>query len=200
MSTLYTTEDSAKFDELMSTQLPKEETVIDGTITDVTEEQPTEVVEPNAVLFDSIKDIFTNNTRITNNKAIFSTNRGAVSFNIDNTLFAPTPVVVLGGKHFSERYIEQLEEIIYSSKDMLDVEKLFGLVYIVGIIAKGHVPIKLTSCASRKLLPKIVFTLNDYFTRNYSTLYSIYVMFSGTKVIPNTDQEQPATVDQNATM
>lgn len=200
MSTLYTAEDSNKIDELLFAAPQEDNTVIDGAITEVVEEPDTVEEEPNAELFDNIKDIFLNNTRITNNKALFSTTKGNVSFNIDNTLFAPTPIVVLAGKHFSERYIKQLEDIIYTSKETLDVEKLFGLVYVVGIIAKGHVPIKLTSGANRKLLHKIVFTLNDYFGRNYPTLYSIYVMFSGTKVIPNTTQEQADTADQNATV
>jgi len=145
----------------------------------------------NDQLFKNIKDIFTSPEAKPKTKNFFTQGKGVTAFNIDNSIFSPTPVTCLAGKRFEDKYVQQLESYIFNNKDELDPDKLIALIYIVGIVHKGHTPITIVTGKYRHLLPKIIAGLNKYFAKNYSTLFSIYTMFNGMSTI------QPEVKEKN---
>ena len=143
----------------------------------------------NPAMFTNIQDIFTGNAKAPETKFYFTSGKGKVNFGIDNTIFAPTRLTCLAGSRFKSQYKKQLEEIVFTSKDDLDADKLINLIFLVDFIKSGNLPVSIRSGAYRKLLPKIVDALNEFFMENYSTLFSIYSMFTGMTHIQPPQQE-----------
>lgn len=141
-------------------------------------------------MFTNIQDIFTGNAKAPETKFYFTSGKGKVNFGIDNTIFVPTRLTCLAGNRFKARYKKQLEEIVFANKDDLDADKLINLIFLVDFIKSGNLPVGIRSGGYRKLLPKIVDALNEFFMENYSTLFSIYSMFTGMTHIQPSQQEQ----------
>lgn len=131
-------------------------------------------------MFSDIKDIFTKEQESKPSATtFFTTGKGKIVFTLDNTIFSPVPVVLLSGKQFEEKYLKQLEAFIFNNHEQLDPDKLINLIFLFDYIKKDIVPITITTGKHKKLLPRIVSGLNTFFTKNYSVIASIHVMFSG---------------------
>lgn len=128
-------------------------------------------------MYSNIKDIFVNNPGIKIKQNFFTSKKAKTNFNIDKSIFSPTPMVSLSGKNFRDKYLLQLEGFIFTEKENLSTDELFSLIYLVETIEKKHYPITIVTGKYKTLLPKIVSSLNEYFNDNYPVLKSIYRMF-----------------------
>jgi hypothetical protein len=141
-------------------------------------------------MFKNIKDIFSAESKTPTVKRYFTHGKGAVIFSVDGTIFEPTSVVCLAGKRFEEKYTKQIESFIFNDKEELDPDKLINLIFLVDFIKNDRVPITITTGRYKRLLPKIIASLNNFFIKNHSTLLSIHAMFSGmTSIQPPQDSD-----------
>lgn len=140
-------------------------------------------------MFNNIKDMFTNDVKKEQKTETYFTGKNTkFHFEIDRTIFEPSPVVRLSPKQFEKNYLQQLESYIYNTKDELDPEKLFALIYLVGYLKEGHFPIKLVSGKHRIQLPKIINTMNLFFNKNKSVIFGIATMFNGMTQMPQQEE------------
>lgn len=144
----------------------------------------------NDELYNNIKDIFEKDSVVKRNNIYFTSGKGKRIFNIDDTIFAPTPIVLLSSKNFEEMYMKQLESFIYNDKDSIDPDKLFMIIYIFNYINKKQYPITITSSKTNKLRDKIIKVMNTYFNKNYSIISSISTMFSSLSSSLNTESKK----------
>lgn len=193
---LYTEQDNAEFNKKFSEEFNKDKsetsTVIEkspfGPDIGMIEENGATVVKvDNPQLFNNIKDIFTNSIQ-PQNKNYFTRGGGLANFNIDKTIFTPSPVVCLSGKKFEEKYLKQLEEFIFTTKENIDTDKLIGIIYLMSFITQNVYPITITTSKHKQLLPKIVFSLNKFFNDNYSTIFSIFTMVTNSRGVQQEHQ------------
>jgi len=194
--TLYTKQDNVELNEHLSTLNDKIVTESKISVTEkehLDDSNNTSTINlNNNELFNDIKDIFTNQKPQSKVKIFFTQKKGAISFNIDNTIFTPNPMVCLNSKRFEDKYLQQLESYIFNNEDELNPDNLITLIYITDIIQKGLTPITIVTGKYRYLLPKIISVLNKYFRENYSVLFSIYTMFNGTTIIQKQKEENAA--------
>ena len=115
-------------------------------------------------LHSDIKEIFENNNNNTTSnkkdKIYFTTNKGSVDFNIENSILFPN---------------------IYNHKEELDINNLFTIIYIFSFINKNHYPIRIVTNSQKRLLSKICNALNYFFNKNYFVIHGIYTMFNSIK-------------------
>jgi len=135
-------------------------------------------------IFDNIKDIFLNESKTSELGVLFTTGKGKTSINIDSTIFAPTPLTILFGKRFELEYTRQLENLIFTDKE-LNSDNLMYLIYIMDFIIKGKYPISVKSGKYKYLNGKMVSVLNMFFKKNYTVISSIYTMFAGISNLPS---------------
>ena len=194
--TLYTKQDNVELNEHLSTLNDKIVTESKISVTEkehLDDSNNTSTINlNNNELFNDIKDIFTNQKPQSKVKIFFTQKKGAISFNIDNTIFTPNPMVCLNSKRFEDKYLQQLESYIFNNEDELNPDNLITLIYITDIIQKGLTPITIVTGKYRYLLPKIISVLNKYFRENYSVLFSIYTMFNGTTIFQKQKEENAA--------
>lgn len=132
-------------------------------------------------LFENIKNIFTEEKLVTHNEVYFTTNKGAMEFKLDGTIFMPSNSVLLQPRKFEELYLNELESIIYNSKEQLDIDKLLPLIILFSYINKKNYPIRIVSGNYRKLLSKVCKVLNNFLNNNYTVIRSIYESFNSIK-------------------
>jgi len=162
---------------------------LNNTISDF---QPQVINVNNNDLYESIKRVFNEGQSVKREEKYFTPFSSKYIYNIDNTIFSPNTLVMLSGKRFEEKYLKQLESIIFTDKEELNTDQLFALVYLFSFINKKQYPIKITSSKFIRMLPKIVGTLNKFFSANHSVIYSIYKMMNS---ITDTEKE---TAEANA--
>lgn len=154
----------------------------DPTIETPVVESPSPVtVVNNDELFNNIKNIFSEGERIKKNTSYFTMGKGKSSFNIDDSIFAPSKLLQLQPKKFEELYLKQLESFVYSSREEIDTSKLFPIIYLFSQINKNNYPIRIVTSNHNRLLSKVCNILNSFFNKNYSVIYSIYTMFNSIK-------------------
>lgn len=141
-------------------------------------------------MFNNIKDIFTNEKKPEEINNYFTVGKGKFKFSIDNTIFTPSTLTLLGGKKFEERYVKQLEQFIFTDKEELNPDTLIHLIFMMDFIKKDNFPITITTGKHRHFINKIVNSMNNFFKKNYSVLSSIHVMFSGMNQMHVNNQEQ----------
>lgn len=149
------------------------------TVNSLVQNSPTPVVSSSNQIFENIKDIFTNDKEIKPQQKFFTPGKGKIAFNIDGTIFTPTPVVLLSGKNFEVKYAKQIESYIFTDKDSIDPDKLIHLIFLMEYIKKDQVPVQIVTGQFKRYQVKMVNALNTFFVKNYSTLSSIHVMFTG---------------------
>ena len=98
------------------------------------------------------------------------------SINLDFLPFAPTPVVLLSGKHFHAKYMKQLET--YLVKVDAQMAKVLALTTVYRDLLTASYSVQLVSSKYKNLLPKIVQVLNDFFKTNGPILASIDSMIN----------------------
>jgi hypothetical protein len=140
----------------------------------------------------NIKSIFVENKKIERNTVYFTSTRGKFEFNIDNTIFSPSKLTLLQIKKFEDIYLKQLENYIYTSKEEIDPDKLFPILYLFSQLNKNNYPVRIVTSNFNKLLPKICNILNKFYNKNYSVVMSIYTMFNSFK-----DTEEEKNEKQN---
>lgn len=151
---------------------------LNNTISDF---QPQVINVNNNDLYESIKRVFNEGQSVKREEKYFTPFSSKYIYNIDNTIFSPNTLVMLSGKRFDEKYLKQLESIIFTDKEELNTDQLFSLVYLFSFINKKQYPIKITSSKFIRMLPNVVNGLNFFFNKNYSVVYSIYTMFTSIK-------------------
>lgn len=147
----------------------------------------------NPEMFKNIKDIF-NNGKVISEKPnyIFTTGKGKIDFNFDDTIFVPTKLVLLSGRSFEKKYIEQLKSILFNKNEELNTEHLISLIYIIDLVEKKILPISIKTGIYKNSINKIVNGMNTFFIENYSTLKSINVMFKGSDIFRQQEQKDAA--------
>lgn len=142
----------------------------------MSEFQPQVINVNNGDLYANIKRVFQEGQTFKRQEKYFTPFSSKFIYNIDSTVFTPTSLVMLSGKRFEEKYLKQLESIIFTAEEELNTSQLFALVHLFSFINKKQYPIKITSSKFIGMLPKIVATLNLFVSKNYSILYSVYTM------------------------
>ena len=134
------------------------------------------------VIFEKIKESFLKegvNNDI--NKTFFGCKDAKYTFMIEKTILAPNASILISSRNFEEKYLNQLESYIFTNKENIDIEKLTVLCYLFSYINKNMLPICVKSNQYKRLLPKITYTLNKFYNKNYSVIKSIYIMFNSLK-------------------
>lgn len=142
----------------------------------IEEFQPQVINVNNGDLYEGIKRVFNEGQSVKRAEKYFTPYSSKYIYNIDGTVFTPTTLVMLSGKKFEEKYLKQLESIIFTAEEELNTDQLLTLVHLFSFINKKQYPIKITSSKLIKMIPKVVSTLNIFVNKNYSILYSIYTM------------------------
>jgi len=143
----------------------------------------------NNSLFNDIKNIVTNNTKV--EKVIknnFTSGKGVTSFNIDSSCFRPSKVTLLAGKNFESKYQEQLESMLYNSKEDLETDNLFTVIYLADFIKKNYSPITIKSSNFKRNIPIIVRCMNNFYNKNLTVINGIHTMFNGMSSISNKEK------------
>lgn len=144
-----------------------------------TMEIPSDNSIDNKELFDDIKEIIQGTKEVKREeRTYFSLYKCPLSYNVDDSPLAPSKLVLFNIRKFEELYLKQLEEIIYTKSDNINPNNLIPFLLLMNYIVKSNNPINLKTNRYRKLLPRINTTLNKFFTKNYSVLFSIYTMFN----------------------
>ena len=141
-------------------------------------------------LQDDMTRIFTSDSTKPPYTIYFVASKSKYEFDVDGTIFEPNKIPFVNKTNLASKLQQQLEGHIYTTKDNIDENKLLIIMHIFNLINKGNFPIQVRSAKFRKLIPEIVKALNSFFNKNYSTLYSMYLMFNGIRV---TENEQPET-------
>jgi len=135
-------------------------------------------------IFEKIKETFIKenvNMNTSINKKYFSCKNAKYTFMIEKTILAPNASILISFSNFEEKYLNQLESYIFTNKEDINVEKLIVLCYLFSFINRNMIPICIKSNQYKKLLPKIIYTLNQFYNKNYSIIKSIYIMFNSLK-------------------
>lgn len=141
----------------------------------------------NDQLYNSIKNIFTENKQVVREDIYFTPAKGVIEYKLDNSMFCPSPVVLLQPRQFEKNYLKQLESIIYSTKEDIDVDKLLPLLILFSYVNKKNYPIRIVSSKYKSLLTKVCSVLNNFLNKNYSVIYTMYTTFNSIK---DTEEEQ----------
>lgn len=119
------------------------------------------------------------------NLKYFTHTKGKVKFDIDKTILEPSITTSLAGKKFDEAYKKQLNSIVYTSEEELNVMSLSQLVSVYQIIDKGFYPINITSAKHKRKIIPIIVALNEFFNKNQQVISGIYRMMSAQSVVPS---------------
>lgn len=180
-SPLYTKEDNQQLDKDMS-QLVSTQTLIQSTETPPDESLSTSVPEG---LPTNIHQILQHINSSRKNTQYFTHTKGKVKFDIDKTILEPSVATVLSGKNFEKAYVRQLNSIVYTNDEELNIVSLTQLVSLYEIIEKGLYPINLVSAKHKRKIVPIIVALNAFFNTNNQVISGIYRMMSSQTVTPN---------------
>lgn len=137
-------------------------------------------------LFRNITDIYSEDKISQIEKTpVFTTFTSKYVYSLDGSGLEPTARTRLAGSKFEQRYLEQLESILFNNAETIDEVKLFALINLYGHIDQiskqnPNAKIKLISSVYKNTIPQIVRTLNLFISKNKSVIQSSYRMFTGT--------------------
>ena len=183
-SPLYSKEDNQQLDKDM-TQLVNTQALIKSTETPPEETLATPIPEG---LPTNIHQILNHINSSRKNVQYFTHTKGKVKFDIDKTILEPSVATALSGKNFEKAYNKQLNAIVYTNDEELNVLSLMQLVSLYQIIEKGLYPINLVSAKHKRKIIPIIVALNAFFNTNHQVISGIYNMMSTQSVTP---KQQP---------
>ena len=137
-------------------------------------------------LFRNITDIYSEDKISQVKKTpVFTMSVSKYVYSLDGSGLEPTAKTRLAGSKFEQRYLEQLESILFNNAETIDETKLFALINLYGHIEQiskqdPNAKIKLISSVYKNTIPQIVRTLNLFIFKNKSVIQSSYRMFTGT--------------------
>lgn len=114
----------------------------------------------------------------------FTLRKGKITLNIDDSPLQPSAAVVVAGKRFEERYRQQLDAILYTEDEELNLASVMRLMTVYEFIERKQFPVNIASQKYPRLALKMVTVLNAFFHENRSTLKGVYGMVNGTGELP----------------
>jgi hypothetical protein len=131
--------------------------------------QPVQVIDNSSILNVDVK---TATLPYPKEDIVFTIAKGKSYFVIDNTSLKPNVTTLIGG-NFNTKYTKQLQEIVFNPTEKT-FSSLIEVLYLYKEIIEEKYPIVIKSSSYPKLVPKIVFALNEFFKVNNYIIGSIY--------------------------
>lgn len=111
---------------------------------------------------------------------VFSHKHGSQIFNISNTPLTPSRTTMIGKGKLVDRYVKQLEGILFNNDSQLDPDGLLPLLMLQEMRNNGTKTVKIVCGNSKALTPMLAEGLTRFFKEHSSVISSMYRMFNDT--------------------
>lgn len=111
---------------------------------------------------------------------VFSHKHGSQIFNISNTPLTPNHTTMIGKGKLVDRYVKQLEGILFNDNSQLDPDGLLPLLMLQEMRNRGTKTVKIVCGNSKAITPMLAEGLTRFFKEHSSVISSMYRMFNDT--------------------
>jgi len=120
----------------------------------------------------------------------YKKSKGSTVLVLDDTEIVPNGSVILAGKKAKEKYIKQLEKLLYTKDEELDFDNMVKVLLYYNLCLNNKGPICLVSKKFPKKITTFVDALNKFYSSNEKTLNSILEMMN------SKNKEEPITLEE----